>query len=106
MSFFDRVTKGDIEDIRHAVELLDRRTERVQKSQRSAYAHIASLSRRLKRIEAMIASAPVESEVQVEEEDEELVDDAFSRENGKPEVLLDRDAQRRALGMQFNGQSS
>jgi nucleotidyltransferase/DNA polymerase involved in DNA repair len=91
MGFFDRITRGDLEEVKHGIELLATRLDRLQKSQKSASAVAASLSRRIKRFEVAMR-APIEDSAvpYLEDEEVEVEEDA--------ESLLDREGERLRLG--------
>lgn len=82
-SIFSPASKGDLEDVKHAIELLDTRTVRLQKAQRAASGAMAGFQRRLRGIEMFLkATAPTDAaEVEEEEEDDlEETEDDVSRE--------------------------
>jgi hypothetical protein len=99
LSIFSHVTKGDLEDLRHAIELLDKRTERLQKTQRSGQAVDASLSRRIKAIEKLIEAAPLISEdsQDQEEDDGDTTSDRLDSPNVSRETPQTLDDKRREL---------
>jgi hypothetical protein len=89
VGIFDKVTQGDLREVRHAIELLDTRIDRLQKSQKSASASMAGLSRRLKKFEDAVRIPPGQTVLpEVEEDEEGLFDE------GEPLPLVDRETER------------
>lgn len=91
MSIFSHVTQGDLQEVRHAIEMLDVRIERVRKAAKSANGREAGLHRRIKAIETLIKNAP---EVPVDGYDSE--DSGATLDNEEEEE--DTETQRLRLG--------
>lgn len=74
MSLFKRVTATDMEDIKHAIDVLNNKLEKNTRSIKAAGGVQAGLSRRIKILETALAEFPDEDpdlDEDLEEEDQE-----------------------------------
>jgi hypothetical protein len=90
MSLFGRVTQGDIEEIRHAMELLNLASLRLQAVTKAQAARNAGFNRRLSVIEGLIRDAPVipETEAYEYEDTEDSLDSQAKEEQSEEERRL------------------
>jgi len=93
MSIFNKVTRGDLAEVKDALDNLAARVTRITQKQRSFSAYHAGFTRRLKKIELLLR-APLPSEI-----DEDDVED--EEEEQEETETLDRETQRIRL---LNGQ--
>jgi hypothetical protein len=88
MSLFGRVTQGDLEELRHALELLHISNKRLQAVAKAQAARNAGFNRRLSAIESLIRDAPVVDETQ--DIDDEDTENGFDKAEEKEDIETQR----------------